>query len=184
MRSDSDGHERSKQTDRKFKEQIRSTPEGSEKKIGILGFSFKANTNDTRESAAIQICMDLLEEGAELLIHDPKVSQGQIALDLKLEPISEKEINSEINPNSGKTGWRKCDDIYSCFKNVDAVLILTEWREYAEIDWNIASKLMRKPAWVFDSRSITNQNDNPCRIKATHTIIDIYNPLFNFFLLF
>ena len=44
------------------------------KKIGILGFSFKANTNDTRESPAIEICKNLLEEGAKLQIYDPKVN--------------------------------------------------------------------------------------------------------------
>ena len=43
---------------------------------------FKANTNDTRESAAINICKDLLEEGAVLFIHDPKVEKIQIAKDL------------------------------------------------------------------------------------------------------
>ena len=51
-------------------------------KICILGFSFKANTNDTRESAAIRICKDLLEEGANLSINDPKVSPKQIETDL------------------------------------------------------------------------------------------------------
>ena len=52
------------------------------KKIHILGFAFKANTNDTRESSAIAICKDLLEEGAILSIHDPKVEAGQINNDL------------------------------------------------------------------------------------------------------
>ena len=50
------------------------------KKILILGFAFKANTNDTRESAAIQICKDLLEEGADLYIHDPKVFSSKLKL--------------------------------------------------------------------------------------------------------
>ena len=47
-------------------------------KICILGFAFKANTNDTRESAAINICKDLLEEGAVLFIHDPKVEKSKL----------------------------------------------------------------------------------------------------------
>ena len=51
----------------------------SGKKIAVLGFAFKSNTNDTRESAAIQICKDLLDEGAELFIHDPKVNAKQIS---------------------------------------------------------------------------------------------------------
>ena len=44
------------------------------KRLAILGFAFKADTNDTREAPAIRICRDLLEEGAQLAIHDPKVS--------------------------------------------------------------------------------------------------------------
>ena len=68
----------------------------SGKKICILGFSFKANTNDTRDSAALNICKNLLEEGAYLAIHDPKVESKQIELDLNLKPVIESgdvEIN-------------------------------------------------------------------------------------------
>ena len=52
------------------------------KKIAILGFAFKADTNDTRESSAISICKNLLVEGAKLSIHDPKVNENQIKFDL------------------------------------------------------------------------------------------------------
>ena len=55
------------------------------KKLCILGFSFKANTNDTRESASINICKDLIEEGAILFIHDPKVDSSKIASDLGIK---------------------------------------------------------------------------------------------------
>ena len=61
------------------------------KKIIILGFAFKANTNDTRESPAISLCNNLLEEGAILSIHDPKVSRKQIEKDLpKFHNVLEK----------------------------------------------------------------------------------------------
>ena len=69
----------------------------SGKKISILGFAFKANTNDTRESAAINICKDLLEEGAILNIHDPKVSPYQIEKDLKIESNEFLLIQNLIN---------------------------------------------------------------------------------------
>ena len=59
----------------------------SGKKICILGFAFKANTNDTRESSSIQICKDLIEEGAELFIHDPKVKSKQISKDLGMKNL-------------------------------------------------------------------------------------------------
>ena len=128
----------------------------SEKKISILGFAFKANTNDTRESAAIQICKDLIEEGAELIIHDPKVNANQIAIDLRLKPLSDEKVNSDINLSSNG-GWRFTKDLYSSFIGADACLILTEWETYSNIDWIKASKTMRKPAWVFDARSIADK---------------------------
>ena len=65
----------------------------SSKKITILGYAFKANTNDTRESAAIKICKDLIEEGAELIIHDPKVHPKQIEKDLKIAQIPKNDIS-------------------------------------------------------------------------------------------
>ena len=73
----------------------------SGKKIVILGFAFKANTNDTRESAAISICKDLIDEGADLIIHDPKVCPEQIEKDLKIKQASEN--NKKMNFNLTKT---------------------------------------------------------------------------------
>ena len=128
----------------------------SGKKIAILGFSFKANTNDTRESAAIQICKDLLVEGAILSIHDPKVSEKQIEYDLDKVSINHKNNirHNELNQIEGS--WQKFDNLYDCFKNADATILLTEWQEYSKINWATASKSMRHPAWVFDSRSVVD----------------------------
>ena len=64
------------------------------KKIVILGFAFKSNTNDTRDSPAIEIVKDLIENGAEIIISDPKVKISQIERDLKMAE-NYKEINSE-----------------------------------------------------------------------------------------
>ena len=124
------------------------------KKIFILGFAFKANTNDTRESAAISICKDLLEEGAMLAIHDPKVSSKQISKDLnKVENVSLKDGSQ--NDNVLFEGeWYKVEKMNDGFQGADAAVILTEWEEYSFIDWNEGAKAMRKPSWVFDSRSI------------------------------
>tara|TARA_A100000164_G_scaffold253318_1_gene225639 strand:+ start:2626 stop:4056 length:1431 start_codon:yes stop_codon:yes gene_type:complete len=126
----------------------------SSKKITILGFAFKANTNDTRESAAIKICKDLIEEGAELIIHDPKVDPKKIEKDLGINQISKKDINSMTKDSDG--GWQFNSNIYESFLGSDACVILTEWEEYSDIDWIKASKKMRKPSWVFDARSIAN----------------------------
>ncbi len=123
------------------------------KKIAVLGFSFKANTNDTRESAAINICNDLLEEGATLQIHDPKVSSEQIAKDLNCVPTKNNVENFTIYSKS-EGRWVYCEDIYEAVQETDAVLVLTEWQEYSTINWEIVSKKMRKPSWIFDARSI------------------------------
>ena len=117
-----------------------------------MGFAFKANTNDTRESAAIQICKDLIDEGAILSIYDPKVSKKQIFKDLKLIENSQENLEGTITFNKSSV----TENIYDGFKNADAILILTEWSEFSNLDWKYAYKVMRKPGWVFDSRSIVN----------------------------
>ena len=118
----------------------------SSKKILILGFSFKPETNDTRESPAIEICKDLIENGAELLINDPKVSKVQIEIELGL---NEFENN---NRNIGK--WQFITDINKAAENADAIVIVTEWEEYKNLNWRKLSDLLRKPSWIFDTRGI------------------------------
>ena len=125
----------------------------SGKKIVILGFSFKENTNVTRESAAIQICTDLLNEGANLLIHDPKVNASQIQADLNKLP-TDKIFSHQDNKSSLEGQWTYIEKTDNAFVEADAVVILTEWIEYKYINWEKASDQMRKPSWLFDSRSL------------------------------
>ncbi len=124
------------------------------KKIIILGFAFKANTNDTRESAAINICKDLLNEGATLYIHDPKVSPSQIAIDLAKSENKELKKNDNSSSASFEGEWCFTKNSNESFYGSDAVIILTEWEEYFEINWQEISKVMRAPAWIFDARSV------------------------------
>ncbi len=119
----------------------------SNKKIGILGFSYKSNTNDTRESPAIRICNDLLDEGAILQIYDPKVSKEQITKDL-------------INENLTKGSWNFFNSIEEASFGSDALLILTEWEEFSEINWELIANKMRSPSWVFDTRLISNVSES------------------------
>ncbi len=130
----------------------------SGKKIYILGFAFKANTNDTRESSAINICRDLLEEGAILFIHDPKVNSMQISKDLGLSS-NNSLIAQKENINTYEGQWCFIDDLNQGFNNADAVVILTEWEVYNSIDWLMAAKKMRNPGWVFDSRSVIKEKN-------------------------
>ena len=127
----------------------------SGKKIGILGFAFKSDTNDTRESAAIQICKDLIEEGSALYIHDPKVNKNQITRDLNLEENKFLSKDKFSKKSELEGGWTFAHDLDDAFKNADAVVILTEWQAYSNLNWEKISKIMRQPAWIFDSRSIT-----------------------------
>ena len=133
------------------------------KKIVILGFAFKANTNDTRESAAIQICKSLIDEGAEITIHDPKVNEIQIEKDLQMKQIKEFK-NVKEHRLINKNGNWKFSKSLNIFDEAHAVLMLTEWDEYKNIDWEDVSKRMVQPAWVFDSRSIIE----PSKIRNTN----------------
>ena len=119
----------------------------SNKKISILGFAFKANTNDTRNSPCIDICNDLLEEGANLSIYDPKVDSDQIAKDLNLK-CREK--------GKDKGSWEYCNSLQESALNSHAILVLTEWDEFKNIDWAKIYKIMKKPCWLFDTRFCTN----------------------------
>ena len=114
------------------------------KRIGVLGFAFKAHTNDTRESPAIRICRDLLEEGAVLAIVDPKVSERQIAADLG------------IAPGSGEGSWQVVADANQAASGADALLLLTEWPQFAALDWAELAAVMRQPAWLFDARGVAD----------------------------
>jgi UDPglucose 6-dehydrogenase len=122
------------------------------KRIAVLGFAFKADTNDTREAPAIRICQDLLEEGAQLAIFDPKVSEHQIALDLGLDP----QPAPVGNGLRGEGVWQRVASAEAAASGADAVLILTEWRQFAELDWQALAAVMRHPAWLFDARAIAD----------------------------
>ncbi|MDC3027426.1 nucleotide sugar dehydrogenase [bacterium] len=112
----------------------------SGKKLTVLGFSFKPNTNDTRESPAIKICQSLLEEGCSLSIYDPKVLNNQIETDLgKFEDC-----------------WQKYNDVYEAARGSDAIIILTDWDEFYNLDYAKLYSVMRMPCWIFDTRNIIN----------------------------
>jgi len=112
------------------------------KRLAVLGFAFKADTNDTREAPAIRICQDLLEEGADLAIYDPKVPAYQMADDL--------------GPVGADGVWQAVGSPLEAVAGADAVLILTEWASFADLDWQQLAAPMRKPAWLFDARSIAD----------------------------
>ena len=106
----------------------------------MLGFAFKKDTNDTRESPAISICKSLLDEQARLAIYDPKVGADQIFADLEVKP---DDPRIEI-----------CSDALQATRGAHGVLVLTEWDEFRDIDFAKVYEDMHKPAWVFDGRNV------------------------------
>lgn len=119
------------------------------KRIAILGFAFKADTNDTRESPAIRICRDLLEEGALLAIHDPKVDPDQISQDLE-KPMADAYADAI----SEEGCWFACSTVLSACTGADAVVLITEWECYRQLDWSTLAAVVRQPAWLFDARGV------------------------------
>ncbi|MCL9805140.1 UDP-glucose 6-dehydrogenase [Flavobacterium amniphilum] len=113
----------------------------SGKKIAMLGWAFKKDTNDTRESAAINVAQDLLNEEAKVAVYDPKVEPAQIQFDLGEQF---EGVTIENNP-------------YETCKNAHAVAILTEWDEFVTYDWQKIYDGMLKPAFVFDGRNILDK---------------------------
>ena len=112
------------------------------KRIAVLGFAFKKDTNDTRESAAIAVCGDLLREHAHLAIFDPGVSPEQIRADLRPH-------------NEGGDGQVEvCATAYEAAEGAHAVAVLTEWDEFRELDFERIYDAMLKPALVFDGRNV------------------------------
>ena len=107
------------------------------KKICILGFAFKADTGDTRESPAIYITRRLLAEQAEVIISDPKALKNA-ALDLAAE--------------EGKITY--IEDAYRAAAGCHALAIMTDWDLYKKLDYKKIYKSMVKPAFIFDGRNI------------------------------
>jgi UDPglucose 6-dehydrogenase len=109
------------------------------KPICILGFAFKKNTSDTRESPAIAVCSQLAEEGALLKIHDPQVPSDRIHADL-----------AGVNTDS----YFVCKSPMEAVTESHAIVVLTEWDEFAYYNYTEYFGLMEKPAFVFDGRNI------------------------------
>ncbi len=129
---------------RRFSERIVGTMFNtvSSKTIAIWGFAFKKDTDDTRESAAITVCRNLLGEQAQLNIFDPKVSKERIFEDLG-DIANDDNVRIYQSAEKAATG-------------AHAIAILTEWDTFAEQDFEKIHESMPKPAFLFDGRNITD----------------------------
>ncbi|MDO6439351.1 UDP-glucose 6-dehydrogenase [Cyclobacterium sp. 1_MG-2023] len=121
----------------------------SGKKIAFLGWAFKKDTNDTRESAAIYVADHLLNEQSKVSVYDPKVTEQQIYSDL--------DYLGSRAPEENKDSLLVVDDPYEVCKGAHAVAVLTEWDEFKTYDWQKIYDNMLKPAHVFDGRNIMDK---------------------------
>lgn len=123
----------------------------SGKKIAFLGWAFKKDTNDTRESAAIYVADDLLSEQASIAVYDPKVAAEQIQFDLNYLETRSEEANNN--------GVQVAPNVYDACQNAHAIAVLTEWDEFKTYDWQRIYDNMLKPAFVFDGRNLLNKTE-------------------------
>ena len=126
------------------------------KKIAFWGWAFKKDTNDTRESAAIYVADQLLSEGAEIVVYDPKVSLKRMHLDL--QTLWEYRGQSENEIKSKLANLRISDKAEGACTKAHALAVITEWDEFKTQDFTKIYNQMEKPAFVFDGRKILNHN--------------------------
>jgi UDPglucose 6-dehydrogenase len=129
----------------------------SGKKIAILGFAFKKDTADTRESASIYVSQGLLRENAVLCIYDPKVTEDQIQYDLAMNKLDwDNPVPLQpMSPTAAKQvtiTW----DPYEATKGAHGICILTEWDEFKDLDYKRIYDGMQKPAFMFDGRNMVD----------------------------
>ena len=112
------------------------------KRVALFGFAFKADTGDTRESPAIDVAKQLLEERAKVVISDPK------ALD-----------NAKIDLANDVEKLEFIADPYEAAKGAHAIAIMTEWKEYKTLDYKKIYANMERPSFIFDGRNILNHKE-------------------------
>src|SRR5437868_12045641 len=112
-----------------------------DKTIAVLGLAFKGGTDDTRESPSIRVVEALLAEGVTLRLHDPKAMQ-------LLEKV--------LPPEPGRLVY--CDSPYAAASGAQAVLVLTEWPEYRNLDWSKVRNEMDFPL-IVDGRNLLDPKE-------------------------
>lgn len=119
------------------------------KRIAVLGFAFKKDTGDTRESASISLINHFRAERARVSVYDPEVTESQIWLDLtNYGEIPAEEVQKSVTVS--KSAMEAC-------KGAEAIVIATEWDEFKTLDWQTIYDSMNKPSFVFDGRLILDR---------------------------
>ena len=123
--------------------------------IGILGWAFKKNTNDSRESAAIYVAAQLLEKGYSLSIYDPMVSNERILSDLTLLFEAQNKNSDQVQKLLDKIQFHSTLNLALAQTSVSA--ILTEWDEFKEFNWKEFLNSPPETYRLFDGRNLINK---------------------------
>ncbi len=121
----------------------------SGKKIAFLGWAFKKDTNDTRESAAIYVADQLMNDEADISVYDPQVEEARMYKDME-------ELETRTMDRNKKQ-LSMTEDPYEACKDAHAIAVLTEWDEFKDLDWQRIYANMKKPAFLFDGRLILDR---------------------------
>ena len=125
------------------------------KNIGLLGWAFKKNTNDSRESAAIYVAAQLLEKGHSLWVYDPMVKEKRIYSDLTL--LFESQNKSKEQVKKLLANIKVCVNITTALSQANVAGILTEWDEFKAFDWKSFLENSDDNYRLFDGRNHVNQ---------------------------
>ena len=118
----------------------------ADKRVAILGFAFKKDTNDIRESAAIHVCKALVEEQAQVVVYDPQVSPQAVYQSVAAAGgFSEALVRQRLSC---------AEDPYQAAQGAHGLAVITEWDEFRRLDFARIYRTMQQPAFVFDGRNI------------------------------
>jgi len=119
------------------------------KKLAIFGFAFKKDTGDTRETAAVYVMKDLLDERANLSVYDPQVTRAQMFEEFAYTV----NVNETTVPGLDKMITNVSSAVEAA-TDAHAIALLTEWDEFTTLDYQHIFNVMAKPAFIFDGRNI------------------------------
>ena len=119
------------------------------KKIAMLGYAFKKDTGDVRETPSMFVLRDLLQEGAKIHVYDPQVTRE----DMWIEMDYTCGVTHGNTPGLDDSVITE-SEVYQACDGAHALCILTEWDEFKTLDYDRIFKTMAKPAFIFDGRNI------------------------------
>jgi UDPglucose 6-dehydrogenase len=108
---------------------MRALPDLHERSIAILGLAFKPDTDDVRESPALDIVPLLAEQGATIRIYDPVAAELTVS------------------------GATRVADVWRALEGASAAVVVTEWHEFTELDWARVREVMTGPGIIYDGRN-------------------------------